>query len=72
MAEDGLAPSPSSTHLFYYGFPGGISAKEHACQCRRQVRDLGSGPALGRSPEGGHGNALQSSCLENSIDSGAW
>ena len=59
MAEDGLAPSPSSTHLFYYGFPGGISAKEHACQCRRQARDLGLSSALGRSPEGGQVNALQ-------------
>ena len=72
MAEDGLAPSTSSTHLFHYGFPGGTSGKEHACQCRRQVRDVGSIPALGRSPGGGHGNALQYSCLENSIDRGAW
>ena len=27
--------------------------------------DLGSIPGLGRSPEGGHGNPLQCSCLEN-------
>ena len=27
--------------------------------------DLGSIPGLGRSPRGGHGNPLQSSCLEN-------
>jgi len=26
----------------------------------------------GRSPEGGHGNSLQYSCLENLIDRGAW
>ena len=34
--------------------------------------DLGSVPWLGRSPGGGHGNALQCSCLENSMDRGTW
>ena len=29
------------------------------------VRDTGSVPELGRSPEGGHDNPLQYSCLEN-------
>ena len=29
------------------------------------IRDAGSIPGLGRSPEGGHGNPLQHSCLEN-------
>ena len=29
------------------------------------VRDMGSIPGLGRSPEGGHGNSLQYSCLED-------
>ena len=32
------------------------------------VRDLGSRPGSGRSPGGGHGNPLQYSCLENSMD----
>ena len=27
---------------------------------------------LGRSPGGGYGNPLQYSCLENSMDRGAW
>ena len=36
------------------------------------LRDLGSIPGLGRSPGGGHGNPLQDSCLENSMDRGAW
>ena len=27
---------------------------------------------LGRSPGGGHGNPVQSSCLENPMDRGAW
>ena len=30
------------------------------------IRDMGSIPGLGRSPGGGHGNAPQYSCLENS------
>ena len=49
------------------GFPGGPSGKEPTCQCRRQI-DVSSIPGLGRSPEGGHGNPLQYSCLENAID----
>ena len=36
------------------------------------VRDMGSTPGLGISPRGGHGNSLQYSCLENSMDRGAW
>ena len=50
------------------GFPGGSDGKESVCN----VRDLGSIPGLGRSPGGGHGNRLQYSCLENSMDRGAW
>ena len=34
--------------------------------------DLGSVPRLGRSPGEGSSNSLQCSCLENSMDSGAW
>ena len=36
------------------------------------IRDMGSIPGLGRSPEGGHGNPLQYSYLANPIDSGTW
>ena len=32
------------------------------------ISDAGLIPGLGRSPEGGHGNPLQCSCLENSMD----
>ena len=32
----------------------------------------GSIPGLGRSPGEGNGNPLQYSCLENSMDRGAW
>ena len=33
---------------------------------------MGLIPGLGRSPEEGNGNLLQYSCLENSMDRGAW
>ena len=50
------------------GFPGGPDSKESACD----AGDLGSIPGWGRSPEEGNGNPLQCSCLENSMDRGAW
>ena len=49
-------------------FPGGSDGKESACS----AGDLGSIPGLGRSPLEGNGNPLQYSCLENSMDGGAW
>ena len=36
------------------------------------TRDAGSIPGLGRSSGCGNGNLLQYSCLENSMDRGAW
>ena len=51
-------------------FPGGASGKELSCQCRK-LRDTSSIPESGKSAEG-HGNPLQYSCLENSIDRGTW
>ena len=33
---------------------------------------MGSIPGSGKSPAGGHGNLLQYSCLENSMNRGAW
>ena len=36
------------------------------------TRDASLIPASGSSPEGGNDNPLQYSCLENSMDSGAW
>ena len=43
------------------GFPGGSVNEEPDCN----AGDVGSVPGLGISPEGGHGNPLQYSCLEN-------
>ena len=37
----------------------------------RDIRDVGLLPGLGRSPERGHGNSFQYSCLQNLIDRGA-
>ena len=50
------------------GFPGSSDGKESTCN----VRDLGLIPQLGRSPGEGNGYPLQCSCLENSMDRGAW
>ena len=36
------------------------------------IRDAGSNPGLGRSPEKGNGNPLQYSCLGNPMDRGTW
>ena len=36
------------------------------------TRHSGLIPGLGRSPGGGHGNPLESSCLKNPVDRGAW
>ena len=49
------------------GFSGGSDGKESACNA-----DLGSIPESGRPPGEGNGNPLQYSCLENSMDRGAW
>ena len=50
------------------GFPGGLESKATAYN----AGDLGSIPGLGKSPGGGNGNPLQYSCMENSMDGGAW
>ena len=50
------------------GFPGASDGKESTCN----TRDLSSIPRLGRSSGEGNGNPLLYSCLENSMDRGAW
>ena len=50
------------------GFPGGSDNKVSAFN----VGDLGLIPGAGRSSGEGNGNLLQYSCLENSMDGGAW
>ena len=50
------------------GFPDGSDGKVSACN----VGDPVSIPGSGRSPGEGNGNPLQYSCLEYSMDRGAW
>ena len=50
------------------GIPGGSDGKEFACN----TGGLGLMSRTGRSPGEGNGNPLQYSCLENSMDRGAW
>ena len=54
--------------LYRKSFSGGSDGEESTCN----VGDLGLIPGLGRSPEGGNGNPLQYSCLENPMDREAW
>ena len=50
------------------GFPGGSVVKNLSAN----AGDVGSVPWLERSPGEGHSSPLQYSCLENSMDRGAW
>ena len=51
------------------GFPGGFVVKNlPASECRRHVFDS----CPGRSPGEGNGNPVQYSCLQSSMDRGAW
>ena len=63
LAFKSASPKPFGL-LRVWGFPRGSGGKESACQCRRLQFD----PWLWRSPREGNGN----SCLENSMDRGAW
>ena len=47
---------------------GGSEGKESACN----AGDPGLIPGFRRSPGEGNGDPLQYSCLENSMDTGAW
>ena len=56
------------TPLLSLDFPGGSDSKESACN----TKDTSLDPRLGRSPGEGNGYPCQYSCLENSMDRGAW
>ena len=58
----------SFCHVYYESFPGSSDSKESACN----ARDLSSIPGSERFSGEGNGNPLQYSCLENSMDRGAW
>ena len=57
-------------YLSIYWLPRWHSGKEPACQCRRHR--FNSRHRSGRSPGERNGYSLQYSCLENSMDRGAW
>ena len=57
-----------ASYLKYSSFPGGSDSKASACN----AGDPGSFPGWGKAPGEGSGKPLQYSCLENSMDWGAW
>ena len=61
--------TPTSTH---YGASQMAAVVKNMPASAGDKRDTGSIPGVGRAPIGGHGNLLQCSCLENSMDRGAW
>ena len=56
-------------HIFIWGFSGGPSGKESACQGRRHKRHRFN-PWIRKNPWIRHGNPLPYSCLENPMDRG--
>ena len=58
----------------YYciSIPGGSDALQVDKNSTCNAGDLDWIPGSGRSPGGGHGKPLQYSCLENSMNRGAW
>ena len=57
--------------VFSIGFPGGAVVKNLPANVG-DTRNVGSVSGLERFPGIGTDNPLQDSCLENSIDRGAW
>ena len=65
----GLGRSPrKTTHSSILRLPWWLRQQRITCN----AGDLDLIPGSGRYPGGGHGNPLQHSCLENSMDRGAW
>ena len=53
------------------GLPWWLSCKESASKAGA-LGNVVSVPGSGKSPEEGHGNSQQYSCLENPMDRGSW
>ena len=58
-------------YMCIYGLPGDAVGKNPPANAG-DARDVGLIPGLERSYGEGNGNPLQYSCLENSMDRGAW
>ena len=69
--EEALKMKQKNRKIIQGSFPGGSDSKESACSAG-DTGDSGLIPGLGRSPGEGDGNSLQYSCLEISMDRGAW
>ena len=63
-------------HLYYYIFQAGASQLALVVKSPLpnigDAKDVGSIPGSGRSPGVGNENPLQYSCLQSSMDRGAW
>ena len=57
--------------IYRTDFLGGAVVKNPPANAG-DARNVGLIPGLGRFPGGGNGNSFQYSCLENSMDKGAW
>ena len=66
-----LAPFNRTSHILPWASQVMLVVKNLPASAG-DVRDMGSVPGLGRFPGGGHGNPLQYSGLENSMNRGAW
>ena len=58
-----------NTDFYNLGFHSGSDGKESACKAGDQIQSLGQEDPLDK---GTSGNPLHYSCLENSMDRGAW
>ena len=63
-----IHPHQEASHLLPQDFSHSLFGKESACN----AGDLSLIPGPGRSSGEGNGNPLQYSCLENTMDRGAW
>ena len=70
LDHHGFLGSQGSSKIqhYYVGFPGYSDSKESACS----AGDPGLTSGWGRSPGEGNGNPLQCSCLQKTMDRGAW
>ena len=63
---DSEQPAHRNCQRFYSAYA--LAGKESACN----AGDLGLIPRLGKFPGEGNGDPIKYSCLENSMDRGAW
>ena len=72
--KPGHSASPAlicTQQLPFLASPAALAVKNLPAKAG-DIRDAGSIPESGRSPGERHGDPLQNSCLENSMDRGAW